>query len=118
MINLTLHRLLNRDTMFNVGWRPYLTFDFVVVSHQFNPTPYFRTYQDRKLIQDKVWELHKLGWGYTKIHHYLVDNNYDVGKSRTVVDSMIKKRTKRELILNQPVLVDMYVDFRLEVLKN
>ena len=108
----------NGDTMFNVGWRPYLTFDFVVVSHQFNPTPYFRTYQDRKLIQDKVWELHKLGWGYTKIHHYLVDNGYDVGKSRTVVDSMIKKRTKRELILNQPILVDKYVDFRLEVLKN
>ena len=115
---LTLHRLLHRDTMFNVGWRPYLTFDFVVVSHQFNPTPYFRTYQDRKLIQDKVWELHKLGWGYTKIHHYLVDNGYEVGKSRTVVDSMIKKRTKRELILNQPILVDKYVDFRLEVLKN
>ena len=104
--------------MFNVGWRPYLTFDFVVVSHQFNPTPYFRTYQDRKLIQDKVWELHKLGWGYTKIHHYLVDNGYDVGKSRTVVDSMIKKRTKRELILNQPISVDKFVDFRLEILKN
>ena len=47
-----------------------------------------------------------------------MDNNYDVGKSRTVVDSMIKKRTIRERILNQPVLVDMYVDFRLEVLKN
>ena len=104
--------------MFNVGWRPYLTFDFVVVSPQVNPTPYCRAYQDRKLIQDKVWELHKLGWGYTKIHHYLVDNGYDVGKSRTVVDSMIKKRTKRELILNQPILVDKYVDFRLEVLKN
>ena len=52
------------------------------------------------------------------IHHYLVDNGYEVGKSRTVVDSMIKKRTKRELILNQPILVDKYVDFRLEVLKN
>ena len=65
-----------------------------------------------------MWKLHKLGWGYTKIHHYLVDNSYEVGKSRTVVDSMIKKRTKRELILNQPILVDKYVDFRLEVLKN
>jgi len=108
----------NRDTLDNQGWRPYLTFDFVVISHQFNPSPYFRTYQDRKTIRDKVWELHKLGWGYTKIHHYLVDNGYEVGKSRTVVDSMIKKRTKRELILNQPILVDKYVDFRLEVLKN
>ena len=114
----TLSYLLHRDTLINVGWKPYLTFDFVVVSHQFNPTPYFKTYQDRKPIRDKVWELHKLGWGYTKIHHYLVDNGYEVGKSRTVVDSMIKKRTKRELILNQPILVDKYVDFRLEVLKN
>ena len=113
-----LQNSFNRDTLINVGWKPYLTFDFVVVSHQFNPTPYFKTYQDRKPIRDKVWELHKLGWGYTKIHHYLVDNNYDVGKSRTVVDSMIKKRTIRERILNQPILVNMYVDFRLEVLKN
>jgi|GEM_PF-2385013 len=113
-----LQNSFNRDTLINVGWKPYLTFDFVVVSHQFNPTPYFKTYQDRKPIRNKVWELHKLGWGYTKIHHYLVDNNYDVGKSRTVVDSMIKKRTIRERILNQPILVNMYVDFRLEVLKN
>ena len=110
--------LLYRDTLICGGWKPYLTFDFVLITHQFNPTPYFRTYQDRKTIRDKVWKLHKLGWGYTKIHHYLVDNGYEVGKSRTVVDSMIKKRTKRELILNQPILVDKYVDFRLEVLKN
>ena len=104
--------------MENQGWKPYLTFNFVLVTHQFNPTPYFTTNQDRRVIRDKVWKLHKLGWGYTKIHHYLVDNNYDVGKSRTVVDSMIKKRTIRERILNQPILVNMYVDFRLEVLKN
>ena len=110
--------LLHRGTLICGGWKPYLTFDFVLITHQFNPTPYFRTYQDRETIRDKVWELHKLGWGYTKIHHYLVDNGYEVGKSRTVVDSMIKKRTKRELILNQPILVDKYVDFRLEVLKN
>ena len=110
--------LFNGDTLICGGWKPYLTFDFVLITHQFNPTPYFRTYQDRKTIRDKVWELHKLGWGYTKIHHYLVDNGYEVGKSRTVVDSMIKKRTKRELILNQPISVDKYVDFRLEVLKN
>ena len=104
--------------MFNVGWKLYLTFDFVVVSHQFNPTPYFRKYQDRKPIRDMVWKLHNKGWGYTKIHHYLVDNGYEVGKSRTVVDSMIKKRTKRELILNQPTIVNKYVGFRFEVLKN
>ena len=104
--------------MINVGWKPYLTFDFVVVSHQFNPTPYFTTNQDRKTIQDKVWELHNQGWGYTKIHHYLVDNGFKVGKSRTVVDSMIKKRIMREFILNQPIIFEKYKDIRLEVLRN
>ena len=114
----TLHRLLNRDTLIDVGWKPYLCFDFVLVSHQFNPTPYFTTNKDRKSIQEKVWELHNKGWGYTKIHTYLIEKGFQIGKSRTCVDSMIKKRTKRELILNQPILVDKYVDFRLEVLKN
>ena len=118
---LTLSYLLDRDTINNRGWGtylPFLVFEHIITTHQFNPTNYSRTYQDRKVIQDKVWELHNKGWGYTKIHHYLVDNGYEVGKSRTVVDSMIKKRTKRELILNQPILVDKYVDFRLVVLKN
>ena len=56
--------------------------------------------------------------GYTKIHHYLVDNDYEVGKSRTVVDSMIKKRIKRERTLNQPIIINKFVDFRMEVLRN
>ena len=89
-----------------------------MVSHQFNPTPFFKEYQDRKVIQDKVWELHNKGWGYTKIHHYLVDNNYDIGKSRTTVDSMIKKRIKRERFLNQEIRLDTYVDFGLEVYRD
>ena len=117
----TLSYLLDRDTINNRGWGtylPFLVFEHIITTHQFNPTQYYRKYHDRKLIRDKVWELHNKGWGYTKIHHYLVDNGYEVGKSRTVVDSMIKKRTKRELILNQPILVDKYVDFRLVVLKN
>ena len=118
---LTLHRLLHRDTINNRGWGdylPFLVFEHIVTTHHFNPTQYFRKYQDRKVIQDKVWELHIKGWGYTKIHHYLVNNNYEVGKSRTVVDSMIKKRIKKERILNQPVIIDRFVDFRMEVLRN
>ena len=110
--------LFYRDTMFFGGWKPYLFVDFILVSHQFNPTPYFTTNQDRKTIQDKVWELHNQGWGYTKIHHYLVDNGFKVGKSRTVVDSMIKKRIMREFILNQPIILEEYKDIRLGVLKN
>ena len=104
--------------MFFGGWKPYLFIDFILVSHQFNPTPYFTTNKDRKSIQEKVWELHNEGWEYTKIHTYLIENGYKIGKSRTCVDSMIKKRTKRELILNQPILVDKYVNLHLGVLKN
>ena len=115
---LFTQKLLHRDTLENQGWRPYLTFNFVLVSHQFNPTPFFREYQDRKVIRDKVWELHNKGWGYTKIHHYLVDNNYDIGKSRTTVDSMIKKRIKREQFFNQEIKLDTYVDFGLEVYRD
>ena len=110
--------LLYCDTMFIGGWKPYLFIDFILVSHQFNPTPYFTTNKDRKSIQEKVWELHNEGWGYTKIHTYLIEKGFQIGKSRTCVDSMIKKRIKRELILNQPILVDKYVDLHLGVLKN
>ena len=118
LVSFSLLFLLYRDTLIDVGWKPYLCFDFILVSHQFNPTPYFTTNKDRKSIQEKVWELHNKGWGYTKIHHYLVDNDYEVGKSRTVVDSMIKKRIKRERTLNQPIIIDKFVDFRMEVLRN
>ena len=104
--------------MFFGGWKPYLFIDFILVSHQFNPTPYFTTNKDRKSIQEKVWELYNDGWGYTKIHTYLIENGYKIGKSRTCVDSMIKKRTKRELILNQPIVQDGFKDFRLEVFSN
>jgi hypothetical protein len=110
--------LLYSNTMFIGGWKPYLLIDFLLVSHQFNPTPYFRKYQDRKPIRDMVWKLHNKGWGYTKIHTYLVEKGFQVGKSRTVVDSMIKKRIKRERILNQPIILEEYKDIRLGVLKN
>ena len=49
---------------------------------------------------------------------YLVEKGFQVGKSRTVVDSMIKKRIKRERILNQPIILEEYKDIRLGVLKN
>jgi len=40
--------------------------------------------------------LHNKGWGYTKIHRYLLKNGFEIGKSRTTVDSIIKKM-KREM---------------------
>ena len=57
--------------------------------------------------------LHKKGWGYTKIHRHLVNNGFEIGKSRTTVDSIIKKIKKREKFLSQPIL-DGYRNFRLQ----
>ena len=49
-------------------------------------------------------KLHNEGWGYTKIHKHLLKNGFKIGKSRTVVDSMIKNRLKRDEFLNQPII--------------
>ena len=119
--NINPYCLFHRDTINNRGWEnylPFLVFEHIITTHHFNPTQYYRKYHDRKLIRDKVWELHNKGWGYTKIHTYLVEKGFQVGKSRTVVDSMIKKRIKRERILNQPIILEEYKDIRLGVLKN
>ena len=102
--------------MFNVGWRPYLTFDFVLITHQFNPSQYSREFKDRKPIQDIVMKLHNKGWGYTKIHSHLRENGFKIGKSRTTVNSIIKKMKKREEFLSQPI-IDGIGNFRVKWLK-
>ena len=97
---------------------PHLIFDYIITSHQFNPTPYFtkQLSQSRIKTQDKVRELHNQGLGYTKIHHYLVKNGYKVGKSRTTVDSMIKKMKKRDDFFSQPI-IDGIGNFRVKMLE-
>ena len=60
--------------------------------------------------------LHNKGWGYTKIHSYLVKNGFEIGKSRTTVDSIIKKIKKREKFLSQPI-IDGIGNFRVEMIK-
>ena len=44
--------------------------------------------------------LHNKGWSYTKIHRHLLQNGFEIGKSRTTVDSIIKKIKKREEFLS------------------
>ena len=110
--------LFHCDTILCGVWKPYIVFDYIIKTHLFNPTQYLTTNKVRETIRDKVWELHNKGWGYTKIHHYLVDNDYEVGKSRTVVKSMLNKRIKRERFLNQPIIENGYSDFRIEVFKD
>ena len=61
-------------------------------------------------------KLNDKGWGYTKIHRYLLKNGYEIGKSRTTVDSIIKKIKKREEFLSQPI-IDRIGNFRVKWLK-
>jgi|TARA_B100000953_G_scaffold251944_1_gene214812 hypothetical protein len=60
--------------------------------------------------------LHNKGWGYTKIHRHLIKNEFEIGKSRTTVDSIIKKVKKREEFLSQPV-IDKIGNFRIMMMK-
>ena len=49
-------------------------------------------------------KLHNKGWGDTKIHRHLIKNGYKIGKSKTTVDSIIKKIKKREEFLSQTII--------------
>ena len=91
-------------------------FDYSVSLNKFSPSPYFsKDISDRKELHDKVWELYSEGWGYTKIHQYLIKNDYEIGKSRTCVDHMIKKIIKRKEILSVPQIQE-YTRFQLRML--
>ena len=49
-------------------------------------------------------KLHDKGWGYTKIHRHLIENEFEIGKSRTTVGSIIKKIKRREEFLSQTII--------------
>ena len=106
--------LLYRDKLIYGGWIPHLTFTFTITTTKFSVHQYRRTYSERKEVRNKVWELHNKGWGYTKIHKYLINNGYEIGKSRTTVDGMIKKMKKREYILGLQDQIRKYEDFKIE----
>ena len=72
----------------------------------------------RKNIHNEIIKLHEQGWGYTKIHKHLIKNGFEVGKSRTCVDYMIKKIKKRQEFLNQPIYKSGFQDFRIEVFES
>ena len=95
---------------------PYLVFDYSVSLNKFSPSPYFsKDISDRKELHDKVWELYSEGMGYTKIHQYLIQNHYKIGKSRTCVDYMLKKMKKRKEVLSHPTN-EKYQEFKLRYL--
>ena len=61
-------------------------------------------------------KLNDTGWGYTNIHRYLVKNGFKIGKSRTTVDSIIKKIKKRKEFLSQTI-IDGIGNFRVKMKK-
>ena len=56
------------------------------------------------------------GLGYKRIHKVLVKEGFEVGKSPNCVNSMIKKRLKREEFLNQKDEIE-YNNFTVEGMK-
>ena len=56
------------------------------------------------------------GLGYKRIHKVLVKEGFEVGKSPNCVNSMIKKRLKREEFLNRKDKCE-YKEFRIMGMK-
>ena len=82
---------------------PYLIIEFTVTSHKFSHTPYFKDYDDRKPIHNRIKELEDQGLGYRRIHKILIDEGWKIGKTPSCVHTMIKKRKLRDEFLNQEV---------------
>ena len=72
--------------------------------------------KDRKKLHNEIFNLYNQGLGYKRIHRKLVENGWKVGKSPNTIDSIIKKRQKREMRLNQSV-VEEYQNFDIQFLK-
>ena len=96
---------------------PYLVVYIEIISHKFNPSPYFTHKHNRKSIHNRINELRSDGLGYRKIHKVLVSEKFKIGKSPTTVDSMIKKMDRRDRILNQKDVVEI-VKVDIEMLKD
>ena len=96
---------------------PYLLFDYVITTHEFYSSSYFKPLTKKQTkLHTEIMRLHNRDWGYTKIHQYLVKNGYKIGKSRTTVDSMIKKMKNRDEFFSRPIL-DGIGNFRVKMLE-
>ena len=109
------HSLLNSHELLYDVWKPYLVFEYIITTHNFNPTMYRYTDVSHRLkLHTEINKLHEQGWGYTKIHTHLIKNGFKIGKSRTTVDKIIKKIKKRNEFLNQSIYKSGFQDFRVE----
>ena len=94
------------------GWIFFLTFKLIITTNKFNPSPYYKDYKHRIPIHNRITKLMNEGLGYKRIHKVLVKEGFEVGKSPNCVNSMIKKRLKREEFLNQKDEVE-YKEFKI-----
>ena len=98
----------DRDTLIYGGcdrWKPFLCFDYIITTHEFHSINYRKPLSKNRIhLHKEIIKLHNKGWGYTKIHHHLIKNGFEIGKSRTTVDLIIKKIKKREEFLSQPII--------------
>ena len=96
---------------------PHLLFDYVITTHEFYSSSYFKPLTKKQTkLHTEIMILHNKGWGYTKIHRHSLKNGFEIGKSRTTVDSIIKKIKKREEFLSQPI-IDGIGNFRIKMLE-
>ena len=84
---------------------PFLIFEYKITTHKLYNSGYSKHLSKKRIkLHNEIMRLHNKGWGYTKIHRYLVQNGFKIGKSRTTVDSIIKKIKKRREFLSQPII--------------
>ena len=113
----TLSYLLDRGVLSSDVWKPYLVFEYVVTTHKFNPTMYSVVdVSHRENLHKTIMKLHNEGWGYTKIHRYLRENGFEIGKSRSTVHTMIKRIKKRKQFLSNETK-GRFGSFRVEIKK-
>lgn len=96
---------------------PFLVYDFYSETHFLVPSQYhIPLSEDKQKLHTEIFNLHKQGIGYRKIHRELVKKGFKIGKSPSTIDSIIKKRIKREQFSNQPV-IEEYRNFDIEFLR-
>ena len=96
---------------------PFLVFVFYTKTHLLSPSQYNVPLSEiREKLHRVIFNLYEKGLGYKRIHRKLVEMGNDVGKSPNTIDSIIKKRLKRNKILNQPV-IEEYRDLDIQFLR-
>jgi len=86
----TYQKSLTPDEMDIVGWdswKLFHSFNYTITTNQFHGSIFGKPLsKDRIRLHKVIMKLNDKGWGYTKIHRYLIKNGFEIGTSRTTVD--------------------------------